>query len=449
MSSPPSFQSLGIGRPLRDVLSKMNITTPTPVQAACIPPTLAGKSIIGAAPTGSGKTAAYALPILQLLSRDPFGVFALVLTPTRELALQIREQFLVFGSVMGLRCTALIGGNDHTAQLVELTDNPHVVIATPGRLLERLRTNAADFRLARLRVLVLDEADRLISQKFHAELNGILQQLPPSAQRQTLYFSATMTPSLDRMMQISAAPPFRFDQSPLQPLAVVREVAQRFVCVPERAKICYLVYALRTMIEQNPKNQAIVFSATCRRAQQLAMALERLDIKTAPLHSMLPQKVRTRSLGELRSGSLRVLSATDVAARGLDIAGVNLVVHLDLPDEAASYVHRTGRTARAGRFGEALAIVTPREMHAMRALEQQIGSTLRELTVDNEDVRYHVREAVTAWRLANAALTDTGFDDRLQVRMDRKRRAQGDAGDDQDDEGAKVRRQGEEAAPSE
>jgi ATP-dependent RNA helicase DDX49/DBP8 len=236
------------------------------------------------------------------------------------------------------------------------------------------------------------------------------------------------------MMQISAAPPFRFDQSPLQPLAVVRDVTQRYICVPERAKICYLVYALRTMIEQNSKNQAIVFSSTCRRAQQLAMALDRLDIRTAPLHSMLPQKVRTRSLGLLRDGSLRVLSATDVASRGLDIAGVNLVVHLDLPNEPASYVHRTGRTARAGRVGEALAIVTPHEMAAMREIEQKIGSTLREWVVNNDDVRYHVRESVTAWRLANAALTDTGFDDRLEVRAERKRIQANPAGAGNDNE---------------
>jgi ATP-dependent RNA helicase DDX49/DBP8 len=375
------------------------------------------------------------LPILQLLSKDPFGVFALVLTPTRELALQIREQFLAFGRPMGVRCIAIIGGIDGTAQLVSMGDNPHIIVATPGRLIDHLRIHRNDLHFNRLRFLVLDEADRLLAAQFQAPLTEILGALPPSNARQTLYYSATMTPSLDRLQAISETVPFRFDFSPLQPLAVVRDVTQRFVCSPESAKVCFLVYALRLMLEKNPKNQAIVFTSTCRRAQQLFVALTRLRIDASPLHSMLPQSQRTKSLEKLRRGNVNVLCATDVASRGLDIAAVSLVVHLDMPPETASYVHRTGRTARAGRTGESLAIVTQEDLRKLHAFEAKIGLTATEWVVQNDQVRYHIRESITAWRLANAMLADSGFDDRAARRKNPQvKRSQTDGED------AKVKR---------
>jgi superfamily II DNA/RNA helicase len=202
---------------------------------------------------------------------------------------------------MSVRCIAIIGGVDGTPQLVSMGDNPHIIVATPGRLIDHLRIHRNDLHFNRLRFLVLDEADRLLAAQFQAPLSRDSgRSAAVGNARQTLYYSATMTPSLDRLQQISETPPFRFDFSPLQPLAVVRDVTQRFVCSPESAKVCFLVYALRLMLEKNPKNQAIVFTSTCRRAQQLFVALTRLRIDASPLHSMLPQSQRTKSLEKLR-----------------------------------------------------------------------------------------------------------------------------------------------------
>jgi len=416
-----TMRKLGVSKPLANVCKALGIKTPTPVQVACIPHILKGENVIGAAPTGSGKTASFALPILQKLAKDPFGIFALVLTPTRELAIQIKEQFCAFGEPIGVRCVTIIGGVDSVQQALELAKTPHIVICTPGRLVAHLETNRNDLHLKRLKFLVFDEADRLLSPNFANDIGTILDSCPPAARRQTLYFSATMTTALDRLTQISDKPAFRFDHSPDQPLTVVRDVKQCYAFMPERVKICYLVYALRNMIENDTHAQAIVFARTCRRAEQLCMALNAVGVVASSLHARRTQAQRSEALGALRAGHVSAMCATDVAARGLDIPALALVVHYDAALAPDDYVHRTGRTARAGRSGVALSLVCEADVDRVRAIEAATGTELSRWQEDEDDVLRHLKDSLSAWRVAGVKLEHSGFDEQTKKRADRRK----------------------------
>jgi ATP-dependent RNA helicase DDX49/DBP8 len=323
-----TFKSLGLSDWLVAVTRSLGMVTPTCVQKGCIPAILAGKDVIGLASTGSGKTAAFGLPILQLLARDPYGVFALTLTPTRELAIQIAEQYRALGAGMSLRSCTVIGGVDMQQQTKELARRPHVVVATPGRLKGLMDADSSlGNSFSRVRFLVLDEADRLLEPSFADELRTILSALPPTG-RQTLLFSATMTKSLIELQSASLKDALVFKA--YDGLKTADRLKEEYLFLPDKVKEVYLVHVLDRLAEFKVRS-AIIFCSTCKGCALLALVLEQLGIPAASLHSGKAQKRRIAALSAFKSEMVPLLLATDVASRGLDIPTVDLVINFDLP----------------------------------------------------------------------------------------------------------------------
>jgi len=376
------------------------------VQHACIPVVLSGRDVIGLAQTGSGKTAAFALPTLQRLAADPYGVYALVLTPTRELALQIGEQFAALAAGFALRCTVCIGGEDFGRQAAELARRPHIVVATPGRLREQLWAHeAACEALRRAAVLVLDEADRLLEPSFEAELAAVLAVLPQ--RRQTLLFSATLTPAVAQLQRVGGAGAFRFavggeEGAAAGALRLPASLRQQLLLVPAKVKEVYLAHLLQPeRLEAARTRSVLLFAPTVRSCQLLADTLAELGLRPAVLHSAMAQKQRAAALTRFRGGGASLLVATDVASRGLDIPSVDLVLNFDVPSAAEDYVHRCGRTARAGRSGLAITLVTQYDVSRVEALEAAIGVTLEPLTLDEAEVLKGMTRVMVARRTAS------------------------------------------------
>ncbi|KAH9951744.1 P-loop containing nucleoside triphosphate hydrolase protein [Amylocystis lapponica] len=451
--SPSTFISLGISSVIQDALVKMSIRIPTEVQAACIPPLLQGRDCIGNAKTGSGKTIAFALPILQKLSLDPYGIFALVLTPTRELAFQISEQFAVLGASLNLRTAVVVGGMDMMAQALELGNRPHVVVATPGRIVDHLKSSAGEWSLSRIKFLVLDEADRLLTPTFAPELSYLFDILPKD--RQTCLFTATLTPAVEAL---ASAPPKPGKQKPVihrttEAVETVETLKQHYILVPSQVRESYLYYLLcqppesTVHLRRSPpesikrarkgkpkpkkasKKQAtkdedeeivqppptIIFCRRPRTAAYLTLLLKTLNVRSTALHSRLTQRERLSSLALFRSSVVPVLVSTDVGARGLDIEDVAIVVNWDMPDEPEEYTHRVGRTARAGKGGIAISFVTERDEERVLRVEERIGLKLTEMSLPEKDVLEKLNAVSTAKRLANMELHDSDFGKREDI----------------------------------
>ncbi|PPR06584.1 hypothetical protein CVT24_001765 [Panaeolus cyanescens] len=444
-----TFASLGISSPLQMALKSMSIKVPTEVQAACIPPLLAGRDCIGNAKTGSGKTIAFAIPILQRLSVDPYGIFALVLTPTRELAFQIAEQFAVLGAVLNTRTAVVVGGMDMMAQALELNNRPHIVIATPGRMVDHLKSSNGEWDLSRVKFLVLDEADRLLTSTFSQDLGYLFERMPRD--RQTCLFTATLTDSIEAL---ASAPPRPGKQAPFihrmkETVETVATLKQNYVLVPSHVRESYLYHILchppasihhlrrappepikasnkkgkpskkqkknddEETIEQPPPT--IIFCGKSRTAAYLTILLKTLGIKSTALHSRLTQRERLNSLQLFRACVVPVLVSTDVGARGLDIEEVAIVINWDLPMEAEEYTHRVGRTARAGRGGLAISFVTERDEEKVLRIEERIHTKLEEMEVPESEVLLKLNKVSTAKRMANMELHDSNFGKREEV----------------------------------
>ncbi|NXX22568.1 DDX49 helicase, partial [Podargus strigoides] len=376
------FRALGLAPWLVEQARQVGLSRPTPVQAACIPPVLQGRDCMGCAKTGSGKTAAFVLPVLQVLSEDPYGIFCLVLTPTRELAYQIAEQFRVLGKPLGLKDCVVVGGLDMVAQALELSRKPHVVIATPGRLADHLRSSNT-FSLKKLKFLVLDEADRLLEQgcaDFTADLEVILEAVP--ARRQTLLFSATLTDTLNELKSLAANRPFFWEA--VSEVRTVEELDQRYLLVPEALKDAYLVHLIQTFQDEHPDWPIIIFTKTCKDCQVLNMMFRKYSFPSVALHSMMKQRQRFAALAKFKSNIFKILIATDVAARGLDIPTVQVVINHNTPGLPKIYIHRVGRTARAGRKGIAITLVTQYDIHLVHAIEEEIKLKLQEFSVEEK-----------------------------------------------------------------
>ncbi|PHH67540.1 hypothetical protein CDD82_1376 [Ophiocordyceps australis] len=378
-----SFSALQVRPWLVDSLANMAIRRPTGIQKACIPEILKGRDCIGGSRTGSGKTVAFAVPILQRWAEDPSAIFALVLTPTRELALQIYEQFKAISSPQSLKAVLVTGGADMRAQAIALAQRPHVVIATPGRLADHIRTSGQDTicGLARVRFVVLDEADRLLHAagpgSMLPDVEQCLSALPPSALRQTLLFTATMTPEVRALKDMPPKPgkrPVFVCQVDTQMLAVPTTLEQTHVQIPVTHKEHYLHVFLLT--QGNKDKTAIVFCNRTATAELLHHLLGLLGHRITSLHSKLAQRQRMDNLARFRASAARILVATDVAARGLDIPEVSLVINYDLPRDPDDYIHRVGRTARAGRKGEAASFVGQRDVELVLAIEKRVGRQL-------------------------------------------------------------------------
>lgn len=372
--------------------------------------------VLGLAQTGSGKTAAFALPVLQLLAHSLYGVFALVLTPTRELAFQLSDQFKALGSGIHLRCAVVVGGLDMIEQAKALMQRPHVVIATPGRLAAHIANDdgiAAAFKSVKF--LILDEADRIVDVGFEEELRTVLQILP--SQRQTLLFSATMTPELKALHELSGEKAYFFEA--YQGLRTVEELEQQYIFTPSNVKDVYLSHILFNLEEKNIRS-SIIFASSCRTCHLLSLMLDELGMKTIALHSMKSQHQRLAALNRFKSGQVPVLIATDVASRGLDIPTVDLVVNYDIPRFARDYVHRVGRTARAGRGGLGITLVTQYDVELVHGIEELIGKQLVEYEVEEDDVLQGITKVFKAKRVACQRMQESGFEDLLKDRKNMK-----------------------------
>lgn len=418
-----SFSSLGISQWLIDSLSSLSITKPSAIQAACIPRILEGRDCIGGARTGSGKTAAFALPILQKWSQDPYGIYALILTPTRELAIQISDQFAALGSTMDLKFVTVIGGLDMLEQASALSRRPHVVIATPGRLADIVRSNGDETvgGLKKCRFLVLDEADRLLNPSFADELADCMSLLPKD--RQTLLFTATVTDSIRQLSKQPGKhgkePPFLHEVDGEGSLtAVPSTLQQKYLFIPSHIRESYLHDILA--LPKNEGKSAIIFVNRTKTAELLRRMLRLLEYRVTALHSDLSQPERLDSLGRFRAEAAKILIATDVASRGLDIPVVEMVINFDLPRDADDYIHRVGRTARAGREGESISLVSEHDVELVHAIEERVKGKMEEYEGCKEArVLENLNVVGKAKREAALAMTDDNFGERKESRREK------------------------------
>lgn len=363
-----SFSTLGLAPSLLNAIAEIGYQEPTAIQSAAIPPILRGADVLGAAQTGSGKTAAFALPLLQGLMEKrggPRKLHGLVLVPTRELATQVGEaiRLLVSHLPSTIKVSIVFGGVSINPQMLALRGGTHIVVATPGRLLDLVDHNALD--ISQTSTLVLDEADRLLDLGFSEELNRILALLPK--QRQNLFFSATFPPAVTALANSLLRDPVKVEvlsQESSQP-----DISQRAieVDVPRRTML------LRHLILQNQWRQVLVFVATKYAAEHVAYKLDRNGVRAGAFHGDFSQGARSEVLEDFKAGKLKVLVATDVAARGIDIAGLPVVVNYDLPRSAVDYTHRIGRTGRAGESGVAVSFITADNEPHFRLIEKRQG----------------------------------------------------------------------------
>ena len=396
-----TFATLDVDPWLTASLSTMAINLPTRIQKACIPSILSGADCIGGSRTGSGKTVAFAVPILQQWARDPSGIFAVMLTPTRELALQIFEQVAAIGSRQGMRVALVTGGADMRQQAIDLSRRPHIVVATPGRLADHILNSGDDTiaGLRRVKFVVLDEADRLLASgkgSMLPDLETCLDIFPPPAKRQTCLFTATVTPEVRAIKDLprpASRPPVFVCEVDTEDLAVPKTLTQTYQLVNVVHKEKYLHILLLT--PQNADKTCIIFCNRTSTATLLERLLRLLDHRVTSLHSGLDHSTRVSNLARFRAASARILIATDVAARGLDIPTVNLVVNYDLPRNPDDYIHRVGRTARAGRKGTAISLVGQRDVELVKAIEGRVGGEMGEFAEEGVSVEGRVvREAL-------------------------------------------------------
>ncbi|WP_217807771.1 DEAD/DEAH box helicase [Oceanibacterium hippocampi] len=360
-----TFTALGLAEPLLRALNDLSYAEPTPIQARSIPLLLEGRDMLGIAQTGTGKTAAFALPLLHHLITEPARpqpktTRALILAPTRELAVQIGEQIRAYGRHVGLRHAVIFGGVPHKNQNRSLSRGVDIVVATPGRLLDHMEHGS--LRLDEVSHLVLDEADRMLDMGFQRDVQKILKALP--MRRQSLLFSATMPASVAELAARILKNPERVEVTPKAITVDLIDQSVHYVDAGRKQSL------LGEILADESLNRVIVFTRTKHRADRLALQLEKHGISTDSLHGNKSQNARQRALQRFRNGDARILVATDIAARGIDVPNVSHVINFELPNEPENYVHRIGRTARAGARGIAISLCEPSEESYLRAIEK-------------------------------------------------------------------------------
>lgn len=358
-----SFHGLGIAPALLELLTQLNFKAPTPIQEQAIPSAIEGKDVVGIAQTGTGKTLAFGIPMIQRLAQVKGQ--GLVVLPTRELALQVDEALRKIGQGSGLRTAVLIGGTSLWPQKQALARNPHIIIATPGRLIDHLEQRT--LRLDTAQIVVLDEADRMLDMGFLPQISRIFKELPK--ERQTMLFSATMPPEIMKMAAVHMKLPMRIEIAPTGSTA--ERVTQELFIVSRDQKFGLLEKTLETY-----RGSTLVFSKTKHGARRIAQQLRSIGVNSAEIHSNRSLGQRREALDGFKSGKYRVLVATDIAARGIDVKGIELVVNYDLPSNSDDYVHRIGRTARAGAGGHAITFAAPDQRREIYSIERLIRKTL-------------------------------------------------------------------------
>ena len=358
------FHGLGIAPGILELLAKNRFTKPTPIQQQCIPVGMEGKDIIGIAQTGTGKTLAFGIPMLQFLVQHKSQ--GLVVVPTRELALQVDQALRVIAHGIGIKTVVLIGGEPIHSQLKRLRINPDVYIATPGRLIDHLEQNSIS--LKGIKVLVLDEADRMLDMGFAPQIENILRHVP--RERQTMLFSATMPAEIVRVASRHMKFPVRVEVAPAGTAA--KDVSQELFFVESSDRVSLLDELLKQYL-----GSVLIFTRTKMGAKRLARQLRNLNYSTVELHSDRSQGQRLDAMAGFRFGRYRILVATDIAARGIDVSGIELVVNFDLPMNPEDYVHRIGRTGRAGATGHAISFAMPHQRADVKGIEAVIRTAVR------------------------------------------------------------------------
>jgi len=363
-----NFYGLGIAPGILEILEKIHYLTPTPIQRQSIPIAIQGKDIVGIAQTGTGKTLAFGIPMIQRLGS--IKGLGLVLLPTRELALQIDAELRKVGNYLGLRTAVLIGGVPIGPQIGAVRRNPHIIIATPGRLIDHLHQRTVSLRS--VNILILDEADRMLDMGFLPQITEILKSVP--RERQTMLFSATISPEIMSMATSYMKFPIRVEIAPTG--TTVDSVSQDIFIVAREAKL-----SLLEKILAQHTGSTLIFTRTKYGARRIARAVGQMGFSVAEIHSNRTFPQRKSALEGFKTGRYRVLVATDIMARGIDVIGIELVINYDLPSQAEDYVHRIGRTARAGMKGQAISFVTPAEQGKIRAIEWLIRKKLNVSTL--------------------------------------------------------------------
>ena len=371
-----SFDSLGLSDPILQAVAETGYDTPSPIQAQAIPVILEGKDMMAAAQTGTGKTAGFTLPLLERLLKGERAhsnqVRALVLTPTRELAAQVEASVATYGKHLPLRSAVVFGGVKINPQMIKLRQGVDILVATPGRLLDLYNQNAVKFK--QLEILVLDEADRMLDMGFIHDIKKILAALPK--QRQNLMFSATFSTEIRQLARGMVNNPIEISVSPRN--TTVKSVKQWICPVDKKQKSALLLH----LIKENDWKQVLVFSRTKHGANRLARFLDEKGISAAAIHGNKSQGARTKALDGFKKGSVRILVATDIAARGIDIDQLPQVVNFDLPNVPEDYVHRIGRTGRAGATGHAVSLVSADEFKQLSDIERLIQELLTRKLID-------------------------------------------------------------------
>jgi ATP-dependent RNA helicase RhlE len=363
-----SFYGLGIAPGILEILKKIRYVIPTPIQHQSIPIAIEGKDIVGIAQTGTGKTLAFGIPMIQRLAASKS--MGLILLPTRELALQIDAELRKIGNSIGLRTAVLIGGVSIVPQKEAIRKNPHIIIATPGRLIDHLHQRTVS--LQKVTILVLDESDRMLDMGFLPQISEILKMVPK--ERQTMLFSATISPEIMKIASANMKLPIRVEIAPTG--TTVDSVYQDIFIIARDAKVRLLEKVLNQY-----KGSTLIFTRTKYGAHRLVRVVKAMGHSAAEIHSNCSFSQRKSALEGFKAGRYRVLVATDIMARGIDVAGIELVINYDLPSQAEDYVHRIGRTARAGMEGRAISFVTPSEQGEIRAIEWLIRKKLNVSTI--------------------------------------------------------------------
>ena len=377
-----SFSDLNLTEPLLRVLKELGYESPSPIQAATIPSLLQNRDVLGQAQTGTGKTAAFALPILSRLDLKQKSPQALVLAPTRELAIQVAEAFQRYAThIPGFHVLPIYGGQSYVGQLSALRRGVHVVVGTPGRVIDHLDKKSLD--LSQLKTLVLDEADEMLRMGFIDDVERILQETPES--RQTALFSATMPSAIRRIAQTYLDNPAELTVA--AKTGTADNIRQRYWLVSGMHKL----EALTRILEAEPFDGMIIFSRTKLGTEELAGKLQARGFSAAAINGDIVQQQRERTIQQLKDGKIDILVATDVAARGLDVERISHVINYDVPHDPESYTHRIGRTGRAGRSGEAILFITPRERNLLKAIERATRQPISQLTLPSVQVVNDVR----------------------------------------------------------
>lgn len=358
-----TFNGLGIAPAILEILNKRGFTVPTPIQLQSIPAALEGKDIVGIAQTGTGKTLAFGIPMIQKIISSYSN--SLVILPTRELAIQVNESLEKIGRTLGLKTAIIIGGDNMNRQLRQIRSNPHIIIATPGRLTDHIERKTIS--LENVSILVLDEADRMLDMGFEPQIRKILQNVPKK--RQTMLFSATMPPKIMQIAKSYMQLPIRVEVAP-SGTAAANVTHELFFCKNESK-----MALLKTILEKHV-GSTLIFSRTKHGARKIAERIRKMGHTASEIHSDRSLRQRLGALSGFKTGKFRVLVATDIAARGIDVTNIELVINYDLPDSPEDYVHRIGRTGRASRFGHAISFATPNQKFDVRMIERLIKKQL-------------------------------------------------------------------------